>query len=514
MDPHARLRKRRRERLLALLPRIYGTQPEGSVVATLLDALAGQLAELDVATERVLRDRWVALAGDTSRWDSGPHPLEQLGALMDVTREPWEEEEAFRRRLSQVAPVLARGSATVRSVLTLAAAGMDAELCRRLTRLPEGDESIQDTTLSIGVKPGTVARCAGCSRPGARCIYENDRGPRNPVVARLLLTDNPVTPRSLRVSRVTHGAGFQVRNPSLAADRPVLVLRVLKVPAGRDAVEFPALRNVAGREVMVYAGRLSPGQTLTIVPRRSAEEARPFEGHSPEGPALQRRMAPEGGAYVLEADGRRTDVSRQVLYLRADVFDEARFMPDELDPGASRFALLGRALLTPRVDAGESAWAYQGYTRADIAAVATEELADVLAVAPPESRAGEVELTLSWFTRPPATFRVRIPEMPFLTPEALPRVRELVQRLVASARAAGVRVSVDFPEPPRQETHEQSEAPLGTALAASFAETLAMREALDVKTAVGFGEVQPQEETRVSMGAVLDMTRLDWSHLP
>ncbi len=517
LDKQARLRRRRRERLLALLPRLYATRPD-SALGTLVDVLAGRLAELDEATDRVLRDKWVALAGGEPRWDSGPHPLERLGAVLELPREPWEDVEPYRRRLRQSAPVLTQGTTTVRAMLTLAAAALDTELCPRLARLPSGKESAADTTLGLGMRPGTVAGCPGCATPGETCVYAPQEGladltthtGTSPIQARLLLTDNPVTARSLVLAGLGHDDTFQVDNPSLAADRPVVMLRAL------EPLHFPMLRNTRSNGATLFAGELKEGEVLTLRPRRDAADTAPFEGYAPEGPALQRLTQPTGRAFVSRLDGQLEDVSDRIFYLHGGArFDVDRFAGNESpESTGARFALLDESVLTPLIEPGLGTWVYRGYAKRDIRALADAELVRRLEPeAPEQTTAGRVELTLEWWTRPPASFRLRIPMMPARGQEESGAVKELVRRTVERARAAGIRVAVDFPAPPRKEEHPLEELGWEARLGIQQREEARARDSLAVRVDARHEEKQPLAEERFSMQGIFDVTRLDWSHL-
>lgn len=518
LDKRERLRRLRRERLLALLPRIYGAQPEGSVVAALVDALAGRLGALDESAERVLRDRWVALAGGEPRWDDGPHPLEWLGELLGVRREPWEEPERFRRRLRASAPVVTHGSTTVRAVLTLAAAALDTELCPRLARLPEDSEAA-DTTLGLGVKPGTLASCPGCADPEAesRCHWDQEkpqqgavrgRAGQNPIEARMLLTDGPISERELAFTGLGHAQTFRVRSFSLAADRPVVRLRA------QTEVRYPALRNVGNNGITLFAGTLAAGETLELLPERLEADVAPFVGYFTAGPALQRSLDAEGRARVRGPDGRVLRVvSDRVFFLQGRaLFDVSVFSgPEARDARAARFALLERRVLTPLLEPGEVTWDYQGYTATDVKALADPVLAEALKDAPASPTAGKVDLSLEWWVRPPATFRLRVPAIPTRAGVERSDVLELVRRSVERARAAGVRVSVDFPEPPRLETHPLREKTPAVAVTARGSEDARARETLEAKVGAKAKEAQPLGEGLLTVRGIFDATRLDWS---
>ena len=79
--------RQRRERLLALLPRIYTAQPRDSAVGAVVDALAAALARVDDSLTRVQYDRWVGLASPLREGDD-ISALEALGRLLQVNRLP------------------------------------------------------------------------------------------------------------------------------------------------------------------------------------------------------------------------------------------------------------------------------------------------------------------------------------------------------------------------------------------------------------------------------------------
>lgn len=80
--------RRRRERLLQLLPRIYTAQPERSAVAAVIGGLAASLARLDDGLTRVQYDRWVGLASTRRQDADNASAVEQLGQLLQVARLP------------------------------------------------------------------------------------------------------------------------------------------------------------------------------------------------------------------------------------------------------------------------------------------------------------------------------------------------------------------------------------------------------------------------------------------
>jgi hypothetical protein len=534
LNPRERLRQRRRERLLSVLPRIYAQQPAGSVVSVLVDAMAARLAELDLAIERVLRDRWVALAGGVPPFDEPSHPLEGLARLLSLESEPWEQAdwtrpaeeweresdkaELFRRRVRHSAPVLTRGTTTVRSVMTLAAAALDTELCPRLARLPAGAKG-PDTTLGLGVRPGTRAHCPGCAHPEAseRCVWDKEepkagavieRSGQNPILARMLLTDSPLTPRSVLLTGLRHGEMFKVRSFSLAQDRPEVQLVAI------EPLSYPTLQNLGSNGTLLFAGHLKAGEALILRPNRLREEVRPFEGYFTEGPALQFLMEPKGQALVREQGGTFRDVSDRIFFLQGKAFfDVSRFTAEkDDDPQAARFALLQHEVLSPTVEPGEVTWAYRGFTSKDVQALAAPEITNLLKDAPATPSAGKVDITLEWWTRPPVSFRLRVPQVPVRDAKLRDEVLDLLRRSVERARAASVQVSVDFPEPPREETHPLGDGTQAVGLVARATEDARMREKLQVRAAAPQPrEQQPLGEGLFTTQGIFDVTRLDWS---
>jgi hypothetical protein len=91
-------------------------------------------------------------------------------------------------------------------------------------------------------------------------------------------------------------------------------------------------------------------------------------------------------------------------------------------------------------------------------------------------------------------------------------VLELVRASVERARAAGVGVSVDFPEPPRLETHPLGEkTPPAVGVTARAAEDARAKEALRVKAGTKQAEAQPLGEGLLTLKGRFDVTRMDWS---
>ncbi len=78
----------RRERLLALLPGIFTSQPESSALGRVIDGMAASLTRMDEALTRVQYDRWVGLASHHPPSTDDISALESLGQLLQITRLP------------------------------------------------------------------------------------------------------------------------------------------------------------------------------------------------------------------------------------------------------------------------------------------------------------------------------------------------------------------------------------------------------------------------------------------
>ena len=78
----------RRERLLALLPRIFTAQPSSSAVGALIDSMAASLGRVDDTLTRIQYDRWVGLASAQLPAPDEASALEGLGRLLQVSRLP------------------------------------------------------------------------------------------------------------------------------------------------------------------------------------------------------------------------------------------------------------------------------------------------------------------------------------------------------------------------------------------------------------------------------------------
>lgn len=619
----------RRERLLALLPRIFTAQPSSSAVGALIDSMAASLGRVDDTLTRIQYDRWVGLASAQLPTPDEASALEGLGRLLQVTRLPprvrhagynrspgeiavrfdhaaplsdaldelvgsgWrrsqggqppddpaallaarfdglrfvlddtsqgltaapdpaappetapaalarfqgvldpEPGETFRQRLLITARVRTGGLTTPRALLSLAIADLGAEPCPRLERR-------QDATLAFGMPPGTRKRCAGCSGRDAAAPCPS----RAQAVVEAWITENPtlaarhVEP-SPRLRRV-----FTVTSASLHPDRPVVTLGVRDQPA-----PYPALRSLDSGEITLYAGTLQPGDTLVLYPAVSPAETAPFDGFDAPGHHAWATAHPAGRAVLINSEGHERDVSNSIFYLWGNRLDDrgAAF-------GSMRCGVLEQRVLTPRIAPGANGWMLLTFAQPDAAFAGPDDTvhasrfaghddldgtrfalldgtigegdaryASVLLESFNKTDTGgttetdtahtpRLSLRLDWMTRPPASIRLRIPRNEWVAAAAARGALPLLRDDIARATAAGVRASVDFPEPTRRDAHDGAER-LGLAASQRWTEDAAPADgALRFTLATTLRDVHDSADGQFSAGGVFDTTRLDWSH--
>lgn len=311
----------RRRRLLALLPRIFAEQPEGSAIGVLIEGMAAGLAELDEGLIRTQRDHWVNLAcGDTTNGEADS-ALERLGTLLDIPRQAWvetvldatgkatnvtkvEETEAYRQRLILTAGVLTRGLTTPRALLELAIVTLGAEACPR-------QEIEKDAILAFGVPLGTMRRCRVCQLntptpcPNTEMRVLEAWITENPPLRRSIVSDPPLKP----------GGRFKVKSLSLVEDVPELRLKAIDKP-----VQYPSVQNRDTGEIILYAGEINPGEVLNLWPQIESEEAARYDSHDPVGAHAWRNQYPSGSAVLIGVDGSLQSVSAQIYFLSGPTF--------------------------------------------------------------------------------------------------------------------------------------------------------------------------------------------------
>ena len=538
----------RRHRLLALLPRIFAEQPGGSAIGVLIEGMAAVLAELDEGLIRTQRDHWVNLArGDTTNGEVDS-ALERLGALLDIPRLAWvetvsdatgkainvtkvEETEAYRQRLILTAGVLTRGLTTPRALLELAIVTLGAEPCPR-------QEIEKDAILAFGVPLGTRRRCRVCqSNTPAPCPNTEMRVLEawiieNPPLRRSIVSDPPLKP----------GGRFKVKSLSLVEDVPELRLKAIDKP-----VQYPSVQNRDTGEIILYAGEINPGEVLNLWPQIESEEAARYDSHDPVGAHAWRNQYPSGSAVLIGVDGSLQSVSAKIYYLsgptfppedlatdapraprfatplategirfadalsQGDTFDgSAQFATATADSGA-RFGSSGQRVRSPRLRSGNDEWMYGIYTKKDIEAIAGRNPGALLDNAPEQPGDTQVELTLSWWVRPPATFRLRIPRNAWVGRAESRNTTSLLAQWVQRAKAAGVLALVDFPEQELRETQFLSER--GILRTRQQWQESQMLEETTLRAELQFKnqEIQLLTEGALTWRGVFDTTRLDES---
>nr|WP_294518371.1 hypothetical protein [uncultured Rhodopila sp.] len=531
-DPALRL-----ARLLAALPRLYTADVQGSAVGTLLQSMAAALTRCDDDTSRVLHDRWINLASGYRAVPDEPSALERLGQLVGVPRlmptgAAAESVEAYRQRIRVTATALSRGLATPRALLSLAIADLGFEACPRMEEVGSPSARAEqlwaaEATVAWGVPAAVRRRCPVCAG-GAD-------GPCPNRASRAIdawVSENPVQAAVHRETGITPWQDFPVPNSSLVADRPEVSVHVTH---GR--LEFPALQNRATGEILLFADTLRTGETLLIVPGLTPDETLPFENHdaTPVHPWLF--ASPRGQARVI-GQGTARDVSREVFFLYGSRFNAPASAFD-----ATCFCDILQAVRTPAIRNGRDSWRLLSmpnpaaefdadtsrFAGADEAGtrfakwdseitdlgVAAQNLFDEMMAAEiaPATAGVTADVELRWFSRPPYTVRLRIPRNVAVQNAEARGAVDLLLADVAQARAAGVQVLVDFPQP-RWRDEQSTDARFAVRAGLALCDAVAVEESQPrLAAAASFPDTQPSGEGLLLFAAVLDATRFDSSVL-
>jgi hypothetical protein len=525
--------RQRRQRLFDLLPRVFAEQPEGTAVAAVIDAMASALAQLDEGLNRTQRDHWLNLArGDTYDGEA-LSALEKLGRLLGIVRLNEEATDDYRQRLQLTAKILTRGLTTPRSLLELAIVTLGAEPCPR--------QSIdKDAVIAFGLPLGTFKKCSRCkSGSNQPCPnYENR-------VLDVVLTENAPHHRSFKTENALKpNDHFIISSDSLTEDVPEVRLEALD----KDSpIQYPILQNIVTGEVMLFAGEINFGEVLSIWPQVSQEENAQFDTHDNVTAHAWSQQYPSGSAVLVKNDGSLTSVSNRIYYLTGDMFppdnvlSDAKNVPrfadavahegvrfaDALSAGdtfdsktvfvnntdrkGAQFGGAGQTIRSPRICAGENEWLYGVYTKQDIKAVVGEFSGDLIDKAPQNSNDARASLSLSWWIRPPASFNLRISRNGWVERAERRGATQLFSKWLQQAKAAGVRASLDFPEPALTESLSVSES-LSLKTIQQWQELLQ----LDDKPPLWQIEKTAQEQHELGEGAliwqgVFDQTRFDTS---
>lgn len=451
----------RHERLRALLPRTYATDPRDSVLGALLDALADGLRSFDRATERALRDKWVATAAPHRKPEpeppyswleialaGEPEPLERLGSLLDLLRQPWElDEQAYRRRITLWGPLMARGLATSRSILMFAVSALGSEPC-------PGLDHVDDTTTAFGFEAWRVARCRACRGgreiPTGPCPLREDATLTERIT--MSLVDNPRV--AMRVSRASvrpdssGRATIRFENNSLFPDRPEIEITL---PPSLAGPVVPSFRSRQTGELVVVLHALEPGQTLSILPRSPHDASQPH--HLQEW--VDRPTGSSPPSSVVRINGVTTTVP--VLVFPRPGFDQARldeasFLPDA--PGALE-------VTTPAVVPGNNTWDYMPLRPDEVLAA----VAELPAVVPPAVEMPDLQpvaVRLRWWARPIAHFSIRIPPNDTVRAAVDGGRIGYLRRMLERTRPVGVTFLIELPEPPFRDALDPTDTEIAT----------------------------------------------------
>jgi hypothetical protein len=537
----------RHDRLRSLLPRIYATDPDTSALGRILEMLGDLLRDADRALERALRDKWLATAtGDRSEPDDdagddgadggdpgaiaataedealpdvelggAPLPLELIGAAVDLVRQPWEvSHEAYRTRVRLLAPMLASGLATPRVLLAFALTSMHSEPCPVLERH-------EDATQAWGLPPGTLDRCRVCR--GGSAPSTNEPCPfRSRAIMDATLIDNPRTRVTLRRRTLDPAAGtaeggpysarLRVGSDSLFASRPEIVLQV---PADAGPVPVVAsFRSLTTGEELVIAHPLGAGATLTL---RAA---------SPHDPATPRHLQrwvdrPPGEAraparaWVVSGDD-VTLLDQRVFVAQGSRFDAARFSAEDetVAEAPARFASVVKQIDSPTLPPGDSTWLYRpldanALAEALIDLAGDDDVQAAVASAPAERANVAVDLTLSWWTRPPARFRLRIPRTPAVKAALASGAADYLRHMIDRVRPAGVQPIFDFAELPFPEPLSPGDALVALEVRAREPLSPGDRDALTGIDAVLGEALEPADQA--GFHGIFDVTRFNIS---
>ena len=536
------------DRLLSLLPRLYTTDPDGTALGVLLRAMAGALTRLDDDIARVMLDHWVGLASGEAA-PGRPGALEQLGQLVAVPRlqhgaDDAEPVESYRERLQITARALTGGLATPAAILSLAFADLGLEACPRMQTRPLADSMVGrlwgvEATIAWGLSPRTRRRCAACRSgvPG-ECPMREARKVDG------WIAENPLTEQHFVQSGLSLGQEFTVESLSLVPDRPVLRLRCTG-----DVLECPVVQSRRTGETVVLFDTLREGDELVISPALTQDETAPFANYDQTPHHGWLAAHPFGWAYVVSAAaGVERDVSQSVYTVMGSRFHDTAAREAGAAFGESYFSRVEQRVTSPLLSHGPQHWrvlslpnpaaAFDAATsrfaddqtgsrfarfdrsigdRTGVGQVLFDEL--TRASDEPDRTHAPVTLQLSWITRPPATFHLRIPRTVAVEAGEARGATLLLQADVAAARAAGVRFVIDFPQPRWRDEHRVDDGRLLLIVAQADrlhtnSEIVSGEEAgPEIAVSHAMRDVAPAADRRPSFQGRFDVTPFDWSNL-
>lgn len=514
------------------------------------DQLSAVLADLPASdappSDRLLQAWRPPLAAYADQLKRGEDPLccasdglSRLGALVALHRmrparaddsieasQPWAFEaiEAYRRRIQQTVRLLGEGASNPQALLRLAILTVGAQPCGRPM------QKLHDTWIAHGVPPELELRgCRDCSQAAGP---DSRRCPLAWFEARLI--DSPLQQNSLTCS-LGGGASceLEVFHQSLGEALPELT-----ITAGTEAaITNPVLENRATGEQLLFAGTIPNEQQLRLQPE-VGDAQRLLETSEPIDPYPWRRQFPNGQALLGSA---QTDVHSQMWLLSGSRFagdpdsgtpntEAARFDAAKFGGitqmqtgdnvlgigrlGRMRLGPLSATVQVPRLMPGRNLWRYATYDNGS--AWSPEEL---LRQKPADSPP-PCTVSLTWWSRPPASFRLELE--PLGDPggaawmdqaERMGALAEL-QRWVQRLRPAGVRAEVGFLRPNLLDSQPLDEQPLALSVAHAWRETQSLADAALTLLASGqLAEPHALGDGQPAWGAVLDVCRFDWAYL-
>lgn len=385
--------KQRAERMLERLPRLLQAGPN---IQRILEAIGGELIDMERATRLLLESRWYTLArgfdADHSLARKASSDLGSIGALFNLAPGGGESAAYFRDHIEGLVRIHARGLSTARAILELVS----------FVYVAEQPPAIQ-------VKEGVaVGR-----------FKVRDAGGRTREV-RVELIDNPPAPAFVEVIGAQAGQRVITVNAGLDEVRPEIAIKA----SSRD-VAVPVLYHEPSGFDVVFLGVIPSGKTLLLRHRQ-----RPLlDGVDPEGVVV---------------------ISNPTRFAASATDDHAfRF-----DAANARFSRLDLQNDVPPIAPGETGWRYRTMSRAEASARfgAAPGFAEHAGKALPEASPPEVDLTFRWDEAPPATFELRIP-INYVPPHyqdhldgqaesEMVAFHRDIQAALEYGRAAGVRATV------------------------------------------------------------------------
>lgn len=483
-------------RAAQMLSRLPPAWQDGPQLRALLETLGDELGQVEQGATLLLRSRQVALSSGWSarelRAIEAEEPEEaqaarralqsrtelgRLGALLGLRPDPDETARDFRLRMARMLSVHRQGLGSAEGLLQLVALEYRAAW------------------------PPQIALDQATGR--WRATLDVPASGRRRRVIHVELEDHPERPQRQTLRDLTEGEGGLLEQPGLEPVRPELRLRAT------TGLRLPALEHAESRQVLLYLGELTPGQTLRLRHLRHAE----IDGALASAPVVLLPDASARHAQLTDAT-----LSRMVLGVRVPsmacgehrlaLFQAPEAWLDQLAARLGENAWTGDALrfdepgarFTERHDAGPGA-AFAGGEGA------------VLPAASAATRPGRADLEATWIAREPGAFAVHVPAG-FVPPRfaSAEDWAGTLRRTLEYGRAAGVRAWLVAELDPLSDDLPVADALSGrSALAAR--EATEADDALRAAAALGLPEDAGPVERQVEQ-ICLDQSAFDATFLP